>query len=58
MKGVEYTMKKNWMNAEVEELSLQMTENGQSPSDNFDDVWVQIGGKWYRPGDGIDTSTN
>ena len=51
-------MKKNWMNAEVEELSLQMTENGQSPSDNFDDVWVQIGGKWYRPGNGIDTSTN
>lgn len=45
-------MKKTWLNAEVEELVIDRTENGLAPSDNFDDAWVEIDGKWYRPGDG------
>lgn len=45
-------MKKTWLNAEVEELVIERTENGLAPSDHFDDTWVQIDGLWYRPGDG------
>lgn len=44
-------MKKVWENATVEELAIGATANGEAPSDNFDDAWVQINGKWYRPGD-------
>ena len=29
-------MKKTWMNAEAEELSLEMTQNGLLPDDDFD----------------------
>ena len=45
-------MKKTWLNAEVEELVINRTENGQAPSDDFDGPWVQIGDQWYRPGNG------
>ena len=45
-------MKKTWANAEVEELAINTTANGAAPADNFDDTWVEINGKWYRPGDG------
>lgn len=45
-------MKKTWLNAEVEELAVEQTANGQAPNDNFDGDWVQIGGLYYRPGDG------
>ena len=45
-------MKKTWTNAEVEELVITETANGLAQSNNFDDEWVQINGKWYRPGDG------
>lgn len=48
-------MKKTWLNAEVEELVINSTENGNAPSDYFDDVWVEINGKWYRPGNGEET---
>ena len=43
-------MKKMWENPTVEELDIEATANGDAPSDNFDDTWVQINGKWYRPG--------
>ncbi len=45
-------MKKTWEAPVMEELQINATANGLAPSDNFDDVWVQISGKWYRPGDG------
>lgn len=45
-------MKKTWLNAEVEELAVELTANGQAPSNHFDGDWVQIDDKWYRPGDG------
>ncbi|MEE0960666.1 MAG: hypothetical protein UH654_11665 [Lachnospiraceae bacterium] len=45
-------MKKTWEAPVMEELQINATANGLAPSDNFDDVWVQIGEKWYRPGDG------
>ena len=45
-------MKKNWEEAAVEELNIEATANGKAPSDDFDDTWVQIGDKWYRPGNG------
>ena len=54
----EYKMKKTWMNAEAEELSLEMTQNGLLPDDDFDGPWQQLSdGKWWRPGNGR-TSTN
>ena len=31
-------MKKTWMNAEAEELSLEMTQNGLLPDDDFDET--------------------
>lgn len=43
-------MKKNWEDATIAELAIQSTANGKAPSDDFDDVWVQIDGLWYRPG--------
>lgn len=45
-------MKKEWNIPEMEELGIQFTANGAAPCDEFDDVWVQIDGKWYRPGAG------
>lgn len=45
-------MKKTWTNAEVEELVITETANGLAPSDDFDDTWVEINGKYYRPGNG------
>jgi hypothetical protein len=45
-------MKKIWNAPEVEELSINATANGLAPSDDFDDTWVQINGKYYRPGNG------
>lgn len=51
-------MKKTWLNAEVEELAVEMTANGQAPNDNFDGDWVQIGGLYYRPGDGSSPSVD
>ena len=51
-------MKRTWMNAEAEELSLEMTQNGLLPDDDFDGPWQQLSdGKWWRPGNGS-TSTN
>ena len=35
-----------------EELSINETANGLAPSEDFDGDWVQIDGKWYRPGNG------
>lgn len=46
-------MKKVWENAEVEELVIGATANGQAPSDDFDGDWVSINGKWYRPGNAV-----
>ncbi|MCI5954941.1 MAG: hypothetical protein MRZ49_10295 [Lachnospiraceae bacterium] len=45
-------MKKEWNTPVVEALELSQTANGAAPNDNFDDTWVSIDGKWYRPGDG------
>lgn len=45
-------MKKTWMEPAIEELGIETTANGVAPSDAFDDTWVEIDGKWYRPGDG------
>ena len=45
-------MKTIWNAPEVEELSINATANGLAPSDDFDDTWVQINGKYYRPGNG------
>ena len=45
-------MRKTWEAPVMEELVINATANGLAPSDDFDDVWVQIGGLWYRPGDG------
>lgn len=57
-KGMVIIMKKTWMNAEVEELSLEMTQNGMLPDDDFDGPWQQLSdGRWWRPGNGS-TSTN
>ena len=49
-------MKKVWENATVEELEIGATANGEAPSDLFDDTWVQIDGKWYRPGNAIQSN--
>ena len=46
-------MKKTWEAPVMEELQINATANGLAPSDDFDDVWVQIGEKWYRPGNGV-----
>ncbi|MDO4557226.1 MAG: hypothetical protein Q4B70_19105 [Lachnospiraceae bacterium] len=43
-------MLKEWKTAELDVLDVQETANGAAPSDDFDDVWVEINGKWYRPG--------
>ncbi len=43
-------MRKQWREPEVEELNINMTENGQDTSEEFDGDWVEIDGKWYRPG--------
>lgn len=45
-------MKKMWENAKIEELEINATANGLAPSDDFDDIWVEINGKYYRPGNG------
>ena len=45
-------MKIMWENAKIEELEINATANGLAPSDDFDDTWVQINGKYYRPGNG------
>ncbi len=45
-------MKKTWENADVEELVIGATANGQEPNDDFDGDWVSINGLWYRPGNG------
>ncbi|MBQ5734887.1 MAG: hypothetical protein IIV51_05845 [Lachnospiraceae bacterium] len=45
-------MKKTWEVPSMEELNINTTANGLRPNDNFDDVWVQINGLWYKPGDG------
>ena len=45
-------MKKMWENAKIEELEINATANGTAPSDDFDGPWVQIDGKYYRPGNG------
>ena len=49
-------MKKTWKDATIEELAIGATANGDAPSDNFDDTWVQINGKWYRPGNAIQSN--
>ena len=43
-------MKKTWLNAEVEELVIEKTANGDAPSEDYDGTWVQIGEDWYLPG--------
>lgn len=43
---------KTWMKPELEELEIKATANGMAPSNDFDDTWVEINGKWYRPGNG------
>ena len=45
-------MRKTWEAPVMEELVINATANGLAPNDNFDGVWVQINGKYYRPGDG------
>lgn len=45
-------MKKTWIAPEVEELVMTETANGLDKSEDFDGDWVNINGKWYRPGDG------
>ena len=42
---------KKWNVPAIEELDVRATANGEAPNDNFDDTWVQINGKWYKPGD-------
>lgn len=43
-------MKKNWITPEVDELDITATANGFAPAADFDGDWIQIGDKWYRPG--------
>ncbi|SEQ49345.1 hypothetical protein [Butyrivibrio sp. TB] len=43
---------KKWNVPAMEELSINETANGLAPSEDFDGDWVQIDGKWYRPGNG------
>lgn len=45
-------MMKKWSAPAIEELDIRETANGLAPDSSFDDVWVQIGDKWYRPGHG------
>ena len=45
-------MRRTWEAPVMEELVINATANGLAPNDNFDGVWVQINGKYYRPGDG------
>ena len=51
----EASMKK-WNAPEMEVLELNETANGKAPNDAFDDVWVQIDGLWYRPGNDSESS--
>ena len=51
-------MKKTWLNAEVEELAVEMTASGLTPVEKFDGDWGQIDGKYYKPGNGGNTSGN
>ena len=48
-------MKKTWNTPEVEELVITATANGLAPSENFDGDWVNINGKWYIPGNKINS---
>ncbi len=48
-------MKREWRAPEVEELNINMTQNGQEQSEDFDGDWVEIDGKWYRPGSEVVT---
>lgn len=41
---------KTWMTPEVEVLDIKATANGTLPNEEFDGDWVQINGKWYKPG--------
>lgn len=41
---------KEWMTPDVEVLDVKETANGTKPEQAFDGDWVQIGGKWYKPG--------
>lgn len=50
-------MKKTWLDASVEELVIEKTENGMTTSDKFDGPWVQINGKNYRPGGDEETDS-
>lgn len=45
-------MMKKWNAPEMEELEINATANGQIPDENHDGDWVEIDGKWYRPGAG------
>lgn len=47
---------KKWNTPAVEELALNETANGAAPSDFFDGEWVEIDGKWYKPGNGDEIS--
>ncbi|MDO4557227.1 MAG: hypothetical protein Q4B70_19110 [Lachnospiraceae bacterium] len=49
---------KKWNTPELKVLDMSETANGQAPDPNFDDVWVEIDGKWYRPGNGTPSSIN
>lgn len=49
-------MKKEWRAPEAEELRINMTENGDAISDDYDGDWVQINGQWYRPGSEVTAS--
>ncbi len=48
---------KKWNTPEMEVLEVSATANGAAPNDNYDGEWVQIGDRWYLPGDGTANSS-
>ena len=46
------TLKKTWDMPILEELNISATANGQMANEEFDGPWVNLDGKWYRPGAG------
>ncbi|WP_155830590.1 hypothetical protein [Butyrivibrio sp. NC3005] len=41
-----------WHAPVMEELNINAPANGMAPDENFDGDWVEINGRWYRPGNG------
>jgi len=46
-------MKKVWKTPIVKELNINATANGMLPSNEYDGLWVEIDGVWYRPGSSV-----